>query len=185
MPEVEERIYKDISKLSPLLREIVFRDIIRTASLVRVAQLELVTAGRSESISDHVKQMMQKPLTELRGYDQKIRALFKNVPDSEMPWLSTELAKEKMYDIGNFVELAMRVNSEEFNELMGLHSTFLEHLIKIQKLKPSVNIKKYRALLKFLEMELSAEINGKPCIFFDEETNAISFKLQDPQVNIA
>lgn len=179
------QIFKDsATKLSPDMQEVTFKDILRTLFFSRIAILELVQASRSKGISDELRNAMQKPLEILRGYDQKVRSMYSTENPEKAKWLTQELSKEKIYDIGNLVECAAMVHGEIYEDLMGCQVLLLQQIISSKNKGVSLDVKKYQAIFKLLAEEIKAESNGQTSIIYDKSSDSVTFKLQSPKSQV-
>lgn len=172
MTEVKERVFNvPQAQLSSTSKEVIYSDLSRVLYFVRIAQLHLVTLGKSQYLNQDLKP--QKALEVLRGYDQKVRA---SLPENLNKSLTAELGKDKVYDISNFVELAAKINGPVYETVMSNMVDFLEALSKSK-----INLKKYNAIFRFLTDELKAENGGETAMWYDEKSDSITFNLVQPK----
>jgi hypothetical protein len=174
-----ERVFNvPATQLTTTMKDMVYTDILRSLFFLRVAQLDLLMTSKSQNISTELKQALLKPLEIVRGCDQKVRAM---IPEDKAEWLTRELSKEKVYDIGNLIEIAARVSGPEYEVVMELITDFLEKLLSAQRRGVRFNLKKYNAIFRFLHLELQAEDNGETSIHYDVPSDSITFKLSQPK----
>lgn len=161
-------------------------DLMRTLFFARIAQIQLAGTGKSDLLESDIRSSIHDVVEQIRRFDMKIRA---RLQPENARWLSQELSKDKLLDITNLVELAARVSSDgsdtDYEMFMSMMTTFLDRTIHLQSRKKKLNLKKYKALFRFLTEEMIAETEkGLTAVDYNEESDTLSFKLVQPDAQI-
>jgi hypothetical protein len=172
--------------LLPWALKNISNEVMRILFFGRITQIELSLLGKSEFITDEMKQSVHEASDAIRKFDMKTRS---RLDKADAAWLSKELCKEKMFDIAQITELAARISDEDGNNdytyLMSMMVQFLDRSLHMQAAKKRINIRKYKALFKFFTEEMIAETeNGQTAVEFNEETDTLSFRLVQPDAQI-
>ena len=171
---------------SQITLKIMSDDMMRVLFFNRIAQTELSFVGKSELLNDELRKAVHLTADALRQFDMKTRT---RLDPNLAKWLSNELSKDKLFDIGQLVELAARVTNEgqsnDYEVFMSTAVEFLSSLIKVQARKKKLNMKKYKALIRFISEELTAESeDGQTSVHYDTETDSLSFRLVQPDAQV-
>lgn len=174
------------ANVSSAARKFLSADLMRTLFFSRIAQLQLSGIGRSELLADDLREVIHETAGGIRRFDMKTRS---KLQPQNAKWLSQELSKDKVLDITNLVELAARVSSDgsetDYELFMSMMTDFLDRTLHYQSRKGKLNLKKYKALFRFLTEEMTAEVeNGQTAVDYNETTDTLSFRLVQPDAQI-
>lgn len=153
-------------------KNVVYNDILRTLFFGRMTQLELAASSRAALISDEAREAQLKVINALRAYDQKIRSM---MDTHNSTWLTRELSSDKIYDINDMVTLAAQVEGEDYEDLMYMMAISLRYLVNAVEVGAKLDFKKYNAIFRMVQAEISRERNGiAPEICYDPKENTLT-----------
>lgn len=182
---LKRSIFKDTS-IDPEILAATTAEVIRTLFFVRIAQVEISKTGKSELLDDNLKSMMHGAAIALRQMDMNTR---NKLDTSEFKWLTAELGKNKLMDIGRLMELASKVSSTgtetDYEAFMAMAISALTSTMILQSNKGNLNLPKYKAFFRFLAEEMEAEAyGGQTAVDYNEQTDSLSFRLVQPNAQV-
>jgi len=177
---------REVKNFSKTIEELTYNDVARTLFFTRIASLQLRALSRSQIISDGIRNMIYYTLDTIRKCDYRMVSA---IGKDREALLWKELKKDKVYDIGNLVESMMIISNDEshstYEEQLGLVTTWIEAITKMQKKNRKVDIRKYAAMIQFMLEEMKAEAEGGiTSVVYDSQTNELNFKLVQPNSNV-
>lgn len=171
---------------SPDTLKFISVDLMRTMFFGRIAQLQFSGIGKCELLDGDLRSAIHETAASIRRFDMKTK---NKLQPRNAQWLSKELSKDKILDITNMVELAARVSNDgsetDYELFMSMLTDFLDRTIHLQSRRQKLNLKKYKALFRFLTEEMVAEVeSGQTAVNYDEATDTLSFRLVQPDAQI-
>ena len=162
------------------------QDMMRVLFYNRIAQTELSFVGKSELLSDELRKGIHATADALRQFDMRTRG---RLESSDSKWLSAELSKDKLLDMGQVLDLMAHISNDgtesDYEDFLSMVTNFMDKTLHLQARKNKLNMKKYKALLRFMTEEMIADVeNGQTAVHYDAVSDSLSFRLVQPDAQV-
>lgn len=170
-----DRVIDPQTKLTQEVYDGAYKDVLRTTFLCRIARLELAAVVKSRIISKEMKDVMVATVAALQSFNQKTMALCEPCKAS---WLTTELSKEKLFDIGNLVECAAQVNGEQYETVFAMGVEMIDLLVSAAERGVKLDVNKLGALARLWRNEIRAAEHLKTSLVsYDASEDSLTLKV--------
>ena len=153
----QSRILKPVPAKQEV-KNAVYEGVLRTLFFGKLFEMELDTSKRAELLDDNLRNEQEALISSFQQYQNKVCSLMSTQNES---WLTKELSSDKLYDIGNLVQVAAEIDSNKCCDLLYTMSIFLRHLMDASKNNTPIDFDKYTAMFEVIEMDLQQAVKTK------------------------